>query len=630
MDRMAGFAGSVTNASTSFTEDLDMLRIFAARATIPLLVTVSCSFPLRAEGPSLGSYVPANVHMYSARKSTPAVDRLTRPFENAVGKLIESGIFADLFELATAELAEGERDEIRAVIGQVTDLLGKADWKALTKREVAVGFQLASLFPEYLVLFRVPEAHAADHQDELHGILEGVAGFAPDFLDVSRHEKQGAKISTLRGDGVPISLTAASKKDVVVLVLSASDTLLDDTFALVDGTDNVDAIVDDPRFIASQEGMPGEPHGHFYFNFDAYVGVISGLVQLAASQGGDSPQINAVLAVVKTIFEEIRKLETVGLSERAEGDLSVVDSRVVFSQDGKSGFIEKLIAAQEPITADFVRVVPRDATGFWMTSGVNPLTVYDTIISGVRRLGGEEGEQLLAVWKAVQEQSDFLLRDLLSWIDGGMGVVMLPSTSGGSGEAVVYFRVTDGSKAKIFLEAVWSSTVEYVRGREQNIDRVKVEGLPDFEEIHVDAMPWFRPVVGFPEGVVVIASSAEAAKRVGAAVTGRAPNISENPRFQALGMPDGSFTEIFYSDVERSLADLADLLGSAGFFLSLVPEERDTRPVIKTGHILTKLAAFLRDVDIAVDYGSWSSYDAGKRRLETTQATKLRVPAAQP
>ncbi len=67
-------------------------------------------------------------------------------------------------------------------------------------------------------------------------------------------------------------------------------------------------------------------------------------------------------------------------------------------------------------------------------------------------------------------------------------------------------------------------------------------------------------------------------------------------------------------------------MGTVGFFASLVPEDPDTKPAIKVGAILTKLAAFLRDIDISLYSAGWSSYDGERHEVNVRKVTATKAP----
>jgi len=580
---------------------------------------------LDAQAPTIGRYVPSSVQMYGAYRSNPAGDRLSKPFEDAFTRLVESGIFRDIFDLATMELSEDDRHEIGGVILRVVEILGGPDWEQLLSTEVAFGFRFAGL-PHQMLVFRVPEADLSKRHDELHKLLEDLAEFAPDDLYVTKTKDEGATLSTLRSDGVPMSFSAVSKKDAVALILAPDRGLVNGFIELVDSKDAADSIVESEKFRAAQSDLPKDSYFHFLFDLDEYLGQFQGLLAMGEQAVSGNETASTALKMLVAIFVEIRKFQHIGMTETAKGDQFIIDEAVSIEKSDKPGFIEKLIADQQPIEAGFLKVVPKDAKSFFLASGVKPLTIYDKIIEAVGQFG-DDGEQALAMWKAVQDEVGVDFREeVLSWIDGGGGIIHLPG-EGLCGECVAFLRVTDTGKAKRLIERAWKPFHKYVtKERKQEMELVDVPTLDNFKELQIPAMPWLRPVIGTPQGVLVIASSRGAAEKVAAAVSDQAESIRDNPRFQALGIPEeGNFTDLWYADVEDSLEGLANLLGTGGFFLSLLPEEEDTKPAVKVGHILTKLAAFLRDLDIAVDVAGWSSYDAEKQILRSRSVTKLRI-----
>ena len=90
--------------------------------------------------------------------------------------------------------------------------------------------------------------------------------------------------------------------------------------------------------------------------------------------------------------------------------------------------------------------------------------------------------------------------------------------------------------------------------------------------------------------------------------------------------PDGPLAEIYYYDLEDSLTAFANLLGTVGFAVSLVPEDRDTRVAIKVGAILTKFAAFLRDVDLSLYTAGWTRYDESRHEVNVRMVTGVKAP----
>ena len=369
---------------------------------IALLASALVATPFVKAGDGLGAWVPADVHMFAHGKSNPAVERISAPFEKAFRDLVASGIGEDVFELATMELGSDERDAIRGEIVKVFKLLGKVDWNALVADEVAFGFRLQMPIPEYVFLFRAKEG-AAKRQGELRQVLDGIAAYAPDALFVGEAKRHGAKIATLSAEGFPVALSAASKRDVVVI--STSDFLLNEVLELMDSESGEGSIVRSKRFTETQADLD-KGYGRGYFDLAGYLGFISNAIGMAGGLAQGDPDAQAALKIVKTIFKELAMLQTAAWTERVDGDRVFVDSRLTMKtkDDGAVGFIEKLVADQDPVD-DYIRVVPKDAIAFHLASGVRPVTIYDAIIELIG--DAPEGERALGRWSKIQEKIGF-------------------------------------------------------------------------------------------------------------------------------------------------------------------------------------------------------------------------------
>ena len=164
---------------------------------VALLTPISS--PVAAEEARLGKYVPAGVHFYMSILSDDAGRRFQEPYAAAFQKLADSGIGQDIFELATMEIADGEREFVRAQIEAVFKLLGVPDWSALASEEFALAFRISIPIPEYIFLCRGEKGTAGLRWSELRQVLEGVAAFAPEMLSVTEStQSDGQQVSQHR------------------------------------------------------------------------------------------------------------------------------------------------------------------------------------------------------------------------------------------------------------------------------------------------------------------------------------------------------------------------------------------------------------------------------------------------
>ena len=581
---------------------------------------------LAAEAPDLGKYVPSGVHFHGRWVSTEDSKSFEKPFFDAFDRLVKSGIGKDIFELATLKLDDDERGKIRETVKHVLELLATPRWAELVKKEVSFSFRISMPIPEYLWLCRVPEESAESHQAELRQVLEGIAGFAPQVISVSNSTRGEARISRLGSEDFPFGLSVFSKRDVVAI--TTSDALLEGVLGLMDSEDASGSVARDERFIASQRGLQEGTYGRAFFDLRGYLGFFRGMLGMAAGAAQGDPNASAALSVAGTVIDELARMEVISSAERIDGKHYFLDGRMTLSQENGPGFIERLLSDQKPLE-NFARIVPKDARGFYMTSGIDLETVHDGIVELIRDRF-PEGEKMIEVWHHIQRTIGIDLKeDLFSWLDGGFGCISLPPRSSStSPESIAYLRLKENEGARSVIRGFLGRVKSYVESRGQKMEFVGIPGLEDFKEVRIEALPWFRPVIGLPSGVLVVASSANAVERVAATFREEAPNISENPRFAVLRLPDAPLSEVYYQDAEGSLQGLSNLISAVGFFASLVPEERDTKPLIKVGAILTKLGRFVRDIDLVSSYAGWSRYDGERHEIRMRQVTTFRDPGA--
>jgi len=599
-----------------------MKRRFVWIALFGLAPVLFPALPVKgADRPSLASIVPEEVHFFVNWQNTEEREQLLKPYLRAFKRLVDSGIGKDIFELATMEMSQGQREQALHWIGQIFSLLKTPNWKALLGGEGALAFRISVPIPEYVVLFRVTEQTAGERQAEFRKLFSSIAQFAPGTLAVTDTTRLGAKISRLELAGVPFALVAASKKDMVAL--STSDFLLDGVLGLMDSKDGSGSIAKAGRFTSGFQGLAEPEDSQVFFDLPGYLGFIKGMMGMASGSVQDD-KIRGIISIAGVILDELARIGPITSVELTEGKRMFTDSKIPFSQKDSTGFFEELIRDQKPLPDEYARVVPADAVAFHMSCGLDPLKLYDAV-TGLVKERMPNGEELLNIWAYIQQQVGFNLReDLFSWMTGGGAWVAFPVN--GKVESVSFLALRDNQKAQEVILKGLGKLRNFLNSRGQRVRSVTAPELGEsFKVLRIEAFPWFQPVIGFPEGLLVVGSSPRAVQKVMATYRGEAPGIADNPNFKAMKVPQRPLAEIFYFDVENSLGCLADLIGGVGFVASILPKDRHTRPALKLGAILTKLAIFIREVDLVADYGGWTYYDGEKHSLFSRQMVRLKA-----
>ncbi len=576
--------------------------------------------PADNAGFTLSSYVPADMHFLVNWKYTPQRARLFASCEKAFGNLVASGIGRDIIDLATIEASEHSRREVYDHINRAISLITTPNWKALTGKEMAVAFKFQMPVPEYVVLFKVQKKTAGKRLEEFATMFKAVADLVPQIMFIPPAEN-GEKTVRLTF-GVPFfSLAVTAEKDMIIL--STSDRALGSVLSLVNSKEKGGAIVDTEKFQNAFKGLHKAEDSITYFDSEAYLHFYKQILDMAHQQagGGGMPGAETLFFVLDAILREVSCFTAIGGVEYTEGNTIYSDSRITISQKAGTGFIENLIREQKPV-ADFPSAVPQNAVTAYSTSGVEPSKVYDAIVGLIKQT--EQGERILGAWEHLQRKIGFNLReDLYSWVQGEFGFIMLPAKRC-SCEGIFYLRVKDDKKAKALIQPLLDKGKQFLHSRGQRVSFVTIPNTDNnFFEIRIEAMPFCRPVIGFPHGSFVICSSRKTLDLVSKTLFQKSPNIRKNPRFADLKLPEGHVIEVYYQDIRGALKGMADMVGTAGFVASIMPKDRETKPILKLGSILTKLSRFLREIDLGVAMGSWTRYDPDEHALFGRQMIKL-------
>jgi hypothetical protein len=131
-------------------------------------------------------------------------------------------------------------------------------------------------------------------------------------------------------------------------------------------------------------------------------------------------------------------------------------------------------------------------------------------------------------------------------------------------------------------------------------------------------------VIGVLGDELVLASSAAAVAKIEKVMRGAEPNILSLPRFAELGIGkrDG-LTSVGYSSVDTSPEPFASILSAIGFVYSLMPEQRELRPIILMGRLMCKFGAAIREIDVRFDQ-AYDSATVPGNATETRVVTRFR------
>jgi hypothetical protein len=578
------------------------MRLRIRSRLLPLVLSLPVLAPaaLPAGENPLSFGVPADVHFFVRAAANPERDALDAPYVAAMVRLWDSGILDDVLDLALTDASREEAERVRAIVDQVLETLGKVEWAKLFEKEFSFAFRLAMGPPEYVFLFRVPEAGVEAYRGQLRGLLEDFAAFEPNVLQVRDSEGPTGTRSSLVIQGAPFGLFLGATEDAIVL--ATSQAMLTSSTRLLRAGTGEGSIAKDPGFRRGLERVGAAPTDtEWYMNVGAMCEFVGGMIGMAGM--GAPPQARPVIETVSACVNEFSALRSVVGTEKVKGNRYIADTVLLLEEGSSDRFLGKLLGLGRNLEG-FERGVPREASAFSSSAGSDLAGAYDALLTAVRE-NTLEGEGLLQKWEGIQQQFGFNLRDdLLVHLSGGSTSVCFPNEKGGS-EWVCRVGIANEQAVSSAVANGLQKALGYLRERDQGGELRPVEGAAGLQEVRLEAFPRFHPVVGVAGGHLVLASSGAAVRRTTQLPKGE--GILDNPRFRSLELGiDGPVGAVYYANVEGQMEGFAQILSGIGFFASLLPAQRETRPIVKLGAILTKLGRFFREIDLELDRGGFA------------------------
>ncbi len=535
----------------------------------------------------------ASYYVHGLTSETPDPGMLA--FERALGKLVASGIHEDLFNLATIEMSAEQRQRAKATFDHMIDLCGLVDWSLLGEREIVFAYKMAMPMPEYVMLARVPEDQIKAQVAGANKLLAEFAGMIGSEMSSLREiELESGQLQALEINGAPMQMTVGSIGDV--LIFSSSSRMAVAAVNMLGRGDGRGSLVQTERYRSALEQLPKATEATIYIDVGGIFEFLNQALLIGkASAGNGNSQQAEMLNLMTAIFTEMDVCRQILITSASDGQ-SMTSAALFEMQPGyEDSKFAQLFANQQPWMG-WTRYVPADASEFYFDSGLNFSGLCDM---GIQIAKDNLREPAIPVMVMTQMRDQFL-----SNLSGESAYVMLPAMADGCplGEMLAFWRLENSEGVLRGTERMLEGVADLLAQRGQEMDFVAGE---DSLELVLPAFPWIRPTLAIRDGCMVIATSPAALAKVDRVFAGEEASIRSREDFAELGIGNGKDASYLgYGHMDSGMEGLANLASAAGFFMSLMPEQKDTLVAIKMGAVLTKLAPALREMQMSFDWGT--------------------------
>lgn len=564
-----------------------------------VLALLTASFARAGEHPfPLTAGLPADSVLVITSRHNPERAFLDKAWGEVFAALHSSGIFEDLWNLASGEMTPEQKAEADKITGTVKSLIAGVDWSAMRGSEMAIAMRLVAtpqtLAPEFIMLGRMKPETATANFKGLRAILAEIKGRAGEAVTLADAKQGDAMIASLRpaGGGPPIALSVACRKDVVLITLGGA--LLEDSLGLLSGESPKKSIAEASRFKKAFDGLPAAEDGLVFFDarrtMETIGGALNGFtkqMQAAvqqseqaekdappadseggsgdaedgkpAARGGQAAELKGALAwmgVASQLINDVNVIDFVAATIHTDEKRVFTDTRVVLRGDAREHAAYALMTADARIDP-FDRFIPQDALSFSVSGGIPWQAAY-AYIKGFARTHVPDGPALVDMVQGRLRGMGFdIEKDFLAWIDGPMIQIELKGGNPMSPvETVSLLRVKDEKLARQKVEGALDHVGQLLGGMggpmgggkgesDQPIivsTPVKIAGKSGFYQIRFNhpmlmmVAAQFSPVWGVAEGHLWLGMSKKSLQACLETAAGDAPSIRKSPRFLAEGL----------------------------------------------------------------------------------------------
>jgi hypothetical protein len=335
--------------------------------------------------------------------------------------------------------------------------------------------------------------------------------------------------------------------------------------------------------------------------------------------GGDDPEAARVAGFLEHLFGELAILDyetTVSYTE---------DHRLCTASYGRllpgveEKLLAKVVASGQPFE-NWPSWVPADSLAYSLSTGVNLHPLYEWVVDVIKERI-PEAQPALERFEELQTKYDVRLdRDILAAFSGESVSVTLPvdQTSGAGQASVAALRCSKPERVRELLHRLVAWLQQNPLVKAQQLQLAESEELEGFEELSAAALAAVgaKPVIGFRDGWMFVASSAGAVQRVMDVQAGRAANIVEAESFRKFNLQiEGPVYAVRYANVAEGVRRAAKMLNQVGaaapMFLAMAGAQADEDVVKQVQQWLGLLPSVAQIV---------GKFDFLEARISVTQA----------
>ncbi|HYO24374.1 MAG TPA: hypothetical protein VEQ85_05435 [Lacipirellulaceae bacterium] len=547
---------------------------------------------------------PADAHTLVYIRRNPEREYQAAYLADAWKTFRDERIAERIYDIIVKKAPADKLEEFKKGWAEIETALEPINLAALAECEEFVSCNImVGPFGHTILAVRLSEEDAEEYRQGVGNLFAVFQKWSEDKVTTESTDSSGVKVTKLQlPEEVPYQPAVACLDDL--FLVSTSDTLLARCLEQLQSESGASKF-DDARLKEALAALPAAEDSLTFFDADQLFKNLGGLGDFIREQSkeGDKEKVDRAVRLLDQVIEEMDALEYETLVEYTEEGQNRAAALGKWADDGDETLLGRALGAGKPFE-NWMTWVPADATSYSLSTGINLHEIYVGVMSFVRE-EIPESHEALDQWAAMQEKVGVNLdEDVLQAFTGENVSLTLAD-----GQTVNALKCSNPEKIRELLDRAIQGLKQVPAVQQQGLELVECDdaALEGFQEVRaaVLAMTPAKPVIGFHEGWMVIASSPAAAKKFLAVRAGDEPSIEGAESLAKFDLKtEGPVHSVSYSDVGASVRAVADGINQFAMMAPMVmgaamqglsPEDRKT--VQEALSLLPSIAKVIRKFD---------------------------------
>ncbi len=550
--------------------------------------------------------VPPDAFVAIYARQNPARDYQREYFADAWKSVQDEHIGERLLTILTSRMPEEKLAAVKSRWEEVQTALAPINGHALVNADEFVLAEVMEVpINHLLVAVRLKPDEAADCERGLKQACELITRWTEGKAAVETRQVKDASVTALVLPKESPYQPAVARLNNIVLISTNASLLRRSVEQLQDSS--AKSKFDDPRLQEALTHLPKPDDALVFFDGRKLFESLHGLGAFIRGHAKNDPQAARIARIIDRVIDEIAILDYEVTVEYTDPGQNRTVAFGKLADDFSSKLAGQALAQRKPLD-NWQSWVPKHATAYSVSAGVNLHELYDGIIKLVRE-EFPEAQNGLDKFADLQEKVGVNLdRDLLQSFTGESVAVTVPVKAGDGSirqESVTALKCTNPDKIRELLTRAVDSLNKIPALQMQQIKLVDCTDLNGFQQLSaaVFQMLGAQPVIGFRDGWMIVASNRKAAEQVLAVCAGQAESI-DRASFEKFGLDPQGVYRVRFRDIGAEVQHAADMLDKIGavapMFLSMAaanakPEE--LKPMQEAIGLLPSVAKVVRKFD---------------------------------